>query len=85
MTVIDFAPAVYRFAKATGASVTSWGRTVAHNKAVRGVANSFHLRWLAVDVVYDKKPSLKEATTLAASQGLLLIREKDHDHLQAKE
>ncbi len=83
-TVIDFAPAVYRFAKETGASVTSWGRSLLHNRKVGGVSNSYHLRWLAVDVVYDKRPSLATVTAVADKHGLQVIREKDHDHLQPK-
>lgn len=82
VNVGDFALAVYRFGKATRASITSWGRTAAHNKKVGGVINSFHVRWMAVDVVYDKRPSLEAAKEAAAQQGLFLLREKDHDHLQ---
>lgn len=82
MMVIDFAPAIYRYAKSTGASITSWGRTAARNKKVGGVVNSYHLRFLACDVVYDKKPTLAIAKAAAAAQGLLLVRESDHDHLQ---
>jgi hypothetical protein len=78
----DFALAAYRYCKATGGSVTSWGRTPKHNKAVKGVPNSYHITFKAVDVVYDKRPSLIDAESLAAAQGLRLIREKDHDHLQ---
>jgi hypothetical protein len=78
----EFALAAYRYGKATQASVTSWGRTQKHNKAVHGVVNSYHLTWKAVDVVYDKRPTLEAAKKAAADQGLLLIREKDHDHLQ---
>lgn len=81
-SVGDFALAVYRYGKATGASVTSWGRTAARNKKVGGVRGSFHLTWKAVDVVYESKPSLKAAKEAAREQGLLLIREKNHDHLQ---
>jgi hypothetical protein len=79
----EFALAAYRYCKQTRASVTSWGRTLSRNKKVGGKPASKHLRFLAVDVVYDKRPPLKEANEAAAAQGLLLIRESDHDHLQA--
>ena len=81
-SVAEFATAAYRYGKATGASVTSWGRTPKHNKSLKGVPNSWHLTWKAVDVVYDKVPPLATANQLAESLGLKLIREKDHDHLQ---
>ena len=82
VNVGDFALAVYRYGKSTGGSVTSWGRTLKRNRKVGGVPNSYHLTWKAVDIVYDQRPPATEAKKAAAAQGLLLIREKDHDHLQ---
>jgi hypothetical protein len=83
MDIRDFAVAVETYGKALGGSVTSWGRTEVHNRAVGGVPNSLHVRWLAVDVVYDAPPELDVASDLASSLGLRLVRESDHDHLQA--
>ena len=49
MTPLDFADALRAYCQATSGSLTSWGRTPAHNKAVGGVTES------AADVVYDVK------------------------------
>ena len=82
MNVGEFALAAYRYCKSTRGSVTSWGRTVQRNKRVGGVPRSWHLQFQAVDVAYDKRPTLAEAQEKAKAQGLLVIREKDHDHVQ---
>ena len=55
MTPLDFADALRAYCQATSGSVTSWGRTPAHNKAVGGVTESAHTLWIAADVVYDVK------------------------------
>ena len=83
MDIRDFAVAVETFCLAFGGSVTSWGRTADHNRMVGGVANSLHLTWRAVDVVYDRPVEKATAEDLASSLGLRLVREGDHDHLQA--
>ena len=77
-----FASSLLAYCSATGASVTSWGRTRAHNAAVGGVRKSQHLAWLAADVVYDAPIPLADRQTLAALLELRLIAEGDHDHLQ---
>lgn len=84
MSPADFASRIVAYCSVTDASVTSWGRTKAHNESVGGVLGSLHQVWLAVDVTYDLPVSIHEAEHLAASLGLMLIREVDHDHLQAK-
>ena len=63
-------------------SVSSWGRTVKHNKNVGGADNSYHLLWLGCDVVLDdmiQNPSLEVD---AGIFGLKAILEGDHYHLQ---
>jgi hypothetical protein len=70
------------YCAATGASVTSYGRTLAHNQKVGGVPDSAHLLWLAADVVYDKDGDVEWRTRVAKRLGLTLIHEGDHDHLQ---
>lgn len=87
MTPVEFASAAMAYCAATGGSVTSWGRTVKHNTKVGGVADSGHVLWIAVDVVYDANgmppPGGSTAReTLAARLGLMLIHEGDHDHVQ---
>ena len=76
-----FARAVRVYCTAARASVTSWGRTEVHNRAVGGAPTSNHLRWLAADVVYDQTPDLAHVTAAAAAVGLQVHRERDHDHL----
>ena len=66
-------------------SVTSWGRSPAHNKTLVGEApDSQHLEWTAADVVYDPGavPELGTLTAAAREVGIEVHREKDHDHLE---
>ena len=81
----SFPVALEVYCRMTRASVTSWGRTVAHNAAVGGSATSRHLEWVAADVVYDDKhPSGLQLTvrqSLAEAMGLHRLVEGDHDHL----
>lgn len=89
MTVYDldavgsFARAVAAYCGATRASVTSWIRTPHRNSMVGGARYSRHKDGLGVDVVYDLIIPLSRAETVAGELGLELIREYDHDHLQA--
>ncbi len=67
-----------------GMSVTSWGRSPDHNKAVGGKADSQHLFWTAVDVVWDPgtRPELPALQAEAAKADLEVDREVDHDHIE---
>ena len=63
--------------------VTSTYRTVAHNRAVGGVANSYHLRGRAIDVA--RKPGISHSQVTAALQraGYIMVEsldEGDHSH-----
>lgn len=63
-------------------SVSSWGRTVKHNKEVGGVINSYHLVWLGCDIILDEmvvNPLFEED---ARKSELDPILEKGHYHLQ---
>jgi hypothetical protein len=82
MTPTEFHDRLMRYCALTGASVTSYGRTVRHNLVVEGVASSAHLFWLAADVVYDDATAPALAERWAERLGLKLIREEDHHHLQ---
>lgn len=81
MSYTDFVARLRLYCATMGASVTSYGRTAEHNRAVGGVPDSLHLEWLAADIVYDHVPGLDEAQATAASHGLQLLREADHDHV----
>ena|SRR2546423_15490805 len=85
MTVSEFHSAAIVFRSIYAGSFTSSGRTVRHNKEVGGVEGSPHVYDLAVDIVYDD-PNLymidNGRVDYAKKLGLLLILEKDHDHLQ---
>ena len=70
------------YCAATGASVSSWGRSPRHNDFVGGLATSYHLTWNAADVEYDFLPEEKHAKRLAKHLELELTREPDHDHLE---
>lgn len=83
MTPAEFLDALRAYCAATGASVTSFGRTPKHNEDVKGEPNSAHLVWLAADVVYDAPWHLLTRRLLAGRVGLTLVSEEDHDHLQA--
>jgi hypothetical protein len=67
-----------------GFSVTSWGRTEVHNKAVGGVPGSNHLFFLGMDVVLDDMKKNVEFEKDADRLGLQAIFEQDHYHLQPK-
>lgn len=82
MSPLDFADRILAYCSATNASVTSWGRTQAHNKRVGGVPESAHLLWLAADVIYDTVLERTYRVALAKRLGLVLLDEGDHDHLQ---
>lgn len=83
MTPPGFAACLVAYCYATGGSVTSWGRTGKHNAAVGGHPQSLHLVFLAADVVYDAPIDEAAARILASRFSLRLVREGDHDHLQA--
>jgi hypothetical protein len=82
MSKNEFREAVESFCYRLGGSITSYGRTVRHNAAVKGVPQSAHQFWLAADIVYDDTVDQNLANDTAKRLGLRLIREDDHDHLQ---
>lgn len=83
MGVDIFALAVHTYCTEFKASETSGRRTFKHNHAVGGKSDSAHLFGLGKDVVYDEAPpDVDHASAFLATQGLMLIREGDHDHLQ---
>lgn len=63
-------------------SVTSWGRSPARNHAVGGHPNSYHMLFLAADVVLDAGESKVDFISDAKRLGLKALDEGDHIHLQ---
>jgi hypothetical protein len=51
-------------------SCISWGRSVSHNLSVGGHDDSFHLTWLAADLVFDDREYAEQALKHAERQGL---------------
>lgn len=84
MTETEFADAIRILCQRFGGSVTSWGRTVAHNKAVGGVMGSAHTWFLGADVVWDSRPPGFTFTVQDAAYllGLWTLWEPDHTHFQ---
>jgi len=82
LTPSEFHAAACAYRAHFEASVTSAGRTIAHNQLVGGVPKSAHLFNLAEDVIYDHVPPQDERLEIARRLGLKVIFEGDHDHLQ---
>ena len=85
MTPADFADCLRAYCSWSRGSVTSWIRSPERNRQVGGHADSSHLLGLGADVAYgpNPRPALATARKRARKLGLRLIREGDHDHLQA--
>jgi len=83
MDAIAFTFAVLTLKAKWNFSVTSWGRTTKHNEDVGGVPDSYHLLWMAIDIIFDtplkKNLQFEKDARLA---GLLAIFEGDCYHLQ---
>ncbi len=65
-------------------SVSSWGRTVKHNKDVGGVVGSDHLLWLGLDVLLEPMVKNLDFEKDCGILGLIALFEKDHYHLRPK-
>ncbi len=59
--------------------ITSWYRNPPHNTAVGGAATSQHLVGLAVDLI----PASEVGADALRRQGLFVVNEFDHLHVQA--
>ena len=65
-----------------GATLTSWYRSPADNQRVGGEPRSQHLLGLAADIVF---PTIVKASAMRSlrAQGLTVLDEGDHVHVQA--
>jgi len=87
LSPLDFHVSLMGYCYAMRASVTSYGRTAKHNVDVGSVhQDSYHVQWLAADVVYDDDPKPVKALRdkVAGRFGLEVVDEGDHDHLEPK-
>lgn len=82
MSVMDFFLAVMSLSARFRFSVSSWGRSVDHNRAVGGVEDSMHLYFMAVDVVLDSDLDAIPFCEAARRLGLVCLQEPEHLHVQ---
>jgi len=66
-------------------SVTSWIRSSSRNEAVGGVANSKHLKGLAVDIVLDHREDAPHLIRLLKEKQLKFKIESNHIHISGEE
>jgi len=79
---IDFQTIILTIAMATQSSITSTYRTKAHNTAVKGVENSFHLKGLAADLVPDNPATKANIQALCEIFNLQYVDEPGHVHIE---
>lgn len=82
MTFCEFTTSIRLLCRVFGLSVTSWGRSAARNAAVGGRPDSWHLDFLAVDVVPDNANVLDQLRGASQWMGLEIIDEGDHWHIE---
>lgn len=85
MTPLQFHEALLAYLAWSRGSHTSGWRSPERNAKVGGHDDSSHLLGLGGDVGYSPNPTppLAQARRRAKRLGLRLVREGDHDHLQA--
>ncbi len=83
--LFDFVHAVMCLAIKYQGSVSSWGRTPAHNAAVGGHPQSWHMLWLGLDMIFEPMVKNEALERDADLLGLQAIFEGDHYHLEPKD
>jgi len=84
MDISGFAAAVSTLRVKWSFSVSSWGRTVKHNKDVGGVDGSDHLLWLGLDAILEPMVKNLDFEKDCDRLGLIGLFEKNHYHLRPK-
>ena len=84
MDVIGFIMPVITLRAKYQFSVSSWGRTVKHNKEVGGVEGSDHLLWLGLDAILEPLEKNLDFEKDCSRLGLFALFQKDHYHLRPK-
>ncbi len=82
MTVGTFAELVSVVGTLYGFSVTSWGRSLIHNKQEEGAEFSAHPCWLGVDGNLDDARNKPAFIRRCGQVGLKVLDEGDHLHVQ---
>jgi hypothetical protein len=70
----DFCEIVAAGGMRYGGYSLGWGRNIAHNVHVGGHPDSFHLAWLADDVVFPTRKATNEAARFYRRMGLHVRR-----------
>jgi len=70
MTFTNYADIVRTGGMRYEGSVISWGRSEKRNKIVGGHADSFHMSWLATDIVFDSEDDMAAARKFYQRMGL---------------
>jgi peptidase M15-like protein len=83
MTALDFHQLLMMLDARFSFSETSGKRTPGHNQAVGGQPESRHCLWLARDLVLDDAGDTEAFTKEAKRQGLVVVDEGDHLHVQS--
>lgn len=81
----NFADTVLSLGCVYNVSVTSWGRTPKHNKAVGGEKDSKHMQWLAVDLVIDEERDREPVIRYLRDCGCFVLDEGTHIHVHSRE
>ena len=82
MTPLDFHQLMILLSTRFAFSVTSEYRTAKHNAEVGGVEETRHRVWMAKDIVLDNSAEEFAFTKEAKRQGLVVVAEGDHLHVQ---
>lgn len=84
MTPIEFHLKMIQLCSRWHASETSGYRTVHRNTKVKGHPQSYHMLWLARDVIFDvpDEENVKGFIHDAARLGIKALDERDHIHCQ---
>src|SRR5216684_3162651 len=91
MTIGEFCESVAQVGKKYNGSITSWGRSPAHSKAVGGSPTDPHTQWVGADMIYDSGANRGDTThpqypphscPQCGELSLKVLHEKAHDHYQ---
>lgn len=82
MTYVEFCLTIRVVCRVCGLSVIGWGRTVNRNAEKGGRPNSWHLDFMAVDVLADVPKVKQRCADLCEWMGLDFVDEGTHWHIE---